>query len=420
MTQQWFYSKHGQQQGPVSSEQLKQLAASGQLQPTDLVWKDGMGQWVEARKVKGLFPAQAMSSPQEPQNVPQPEATPPQWFFSNAGQRQGPVSAEHLKQLAAAGQLLPSDLVWKEGMTQWVEARTIKGVIPEQAMRPPQLPSLIPPTPNIPPSATAAVAAGQPYTSTKAPVPPAPRTSIARQIGRGVGIGVGSMVVVVAVIALCIIASRSHNQQSPSSSTSSNPSPNAAGTVITANDNPSAPPASRLSAETSPSHSTHSNRLNGDVLDAINETLQGNDGTPPEAIQGDAFIAVPQGAKRLPEAVIDESFFPTSPWGHVELAGGRLGDVWVWSANHVRLQQPNSITSTLLARWGFSRGRKTDMLPFLKNLEPSEYRWRARDGHIWISGEFIVPSLTDNDVGWRPVLKFGTRRVIAGITTSVR
>ena len=305
-----------------------------------------------------------------------------QWFYSKHGQQQGPVSSEQLKQLAASGQLQPSDLVWKDGIGQWAEARRINGLFPEQAMRPPQLPSLIPPTPNIPPSATAAVVAGQPFTSTKSTVAPAPRRSIARQIGRGVGIGVGSMVVlVVVVIVLCTIDARSH-KQSLSSPTFSNPSPNATGTVVTANDNLVARSASRLSTEASQSHTTHSNRINGDVFDAINETLQGTDGTPPQAIQGDAFIAVPQGAKRLPEAVIDESFFPTSPWKHAQLSVGRSGGVWVWSANHVRLQQPNSLTGTVLAICGFYRGRKTDMRPLLKNLEPAEHHWRARDGHI--------------------------------------
>ena len=67
---QWYYSESGQQAGPVSSEQLKQLATSGQLQASDLVWKDGMGQWVEARKIKGLFPQQAVRPPQLPPTVP--------------------------------------------------------------------------------------------------------------------------------------------------------------------------------------------------------------------------------------------------------------------------------------------------------------------------------------------------------------
>ncbi len=68
MAEQWYYSKNNQQQGPVSPEQLKQLAASGQLQPSDLVWKEGMGQWVEARKLKGLFPTE--TTPPMPPPVP--------------------------------------------------------------------------------------------------------------------------------------------------------------------------------------------------------------------------------------------------------------------------------------------------------------------------------------------------------------
>ena len=144
MPTEWFYSKSGQQLGPIPSEQLKQLATSGQLQPSDLVWKDGMGQWVEARKIKGLFPAQPMSSPQGPPNSPQPEATPPQWFFSNAGQQRGPVSAEQLKQLAGEGRLLPGDLVWKDGMAQWAEAKNIEWLFPSPT-RITQLPPLLPP-----------------------------------------------------------------------------------------------------------------------------------------------------------------------------------------------------------------------------------------------------------------------------------
>ena len=67
MSQQWYFSKGGQQHDPVSPEQLKQLAASGQLQPTDLVWKEGMSQRFEARKVKGLFPIQTAVTPPSPQ-----------------------------------------------------------------------------------------------------------------------------------------------------------------------------------------------------------------------------------------------------------------------------------------------------------------------------------------------------------------
>jgi tetratricopeptide (TPR) repeat protein len=41
--------------GPVSSSELKGMAASGQLRPDDLVWADGMPDWMPASKLKGLF-----------------------------------------------------------------------------------------------------------------------------------------------------------------------------------------------------------------------------------------------------------------------------------------------------------------------------------------------------------------------------
>jgi hypothetical protein len=64
MGDEYYYSQAGQRCGPVPGEQLKQLAASGQLQPTDLIWKEGMPGWIAAAKVKGLFPA-----PPEPNRV---------------------------------------------------------------------------------------------------------------------------------------------------------------------------------------------------------------------------------------------------------------------------------------------------------------------------------------------------------------
>lgn len=37
----WYYAQHGQRRGPVSSSDLKNLAQSGALAPTDLVWREG-------------------------------------------------------------------------------------------------------------------------------------------------------------------------------------------------------------------------------------------------------------------------------------------------------------------------------------------------------------------------------------------
>src|SRR4051812_11448361 len=65
MSEQWFYSRDGASNGPVSAHELKQLASSGQLAPTDFVWKEGMREWVPAEQLKGLFVAPA--SPELPQ-----------------------------------------------------------------------------------------------------------------------------------------------------------------------------------------------------------------------------------------------------------------------------------------------------------------------------------------------------------------
>ena len=53
----WRYSKNGQQHGPVTSSQLKELAAAGQIGANDLVWKDGMAEWTPASSIDGLFAA---------------------------------------------------------------------------------------------------------------------------------------------------------------------------------------------------------------------------------------------------------------------------------------------------------------------------------------------------------------------------
>jgi hypothetical protein len=52
---QWYYEVSGEQHGPISPSQLKQLATSGQLKPTDLVRHNGMQHWAPASNVIGLF-----------------------------------------------------------------------------------------------------------------------------------------------------------------------------------------------------------------------------------------------------------------------------------------------------------------------------------------------------------------------------
>lgn len=55
MSDKWFYAKGKQKHGPVSESELNGLAHSGQLAPTDMVWKEGMAEWKPATSIPGIF-----------------------------------------------------------------------------------------------------------------------------------------------------------------------------------------------------------------------------------------------------------------------------------------------------------------------------------------------------------------------------
>jgi uncharacterized RDD family membrane protein YckC len=56
MADQWYVGRNGQKAGPYSTEQLRRMAAAGQLVPSDLLWKQGLETWVPCSNVKGLLP----------------------------------------------------------------------------------------------------------------------------------------------------------------------------------------------------------------------------------------------------------------------------------------------------------------------------------------------------------------------------
>ncbi len=63
----WYFEKNGRSRGPVSWARLRQMAASGQIGPHDLVLREGGAEWAEASAVAGLFPAPA------PEPSPRPD-----------------------------------------------------------------------------------------------------------------------------------------------------------------------------------------------------------------------------------------------------------------------------------------------------------------------------------------------------------
>ena len=111
MSANWHYSKGGERHGPITEEQLRELAASGQLQASDLVWQQGMKEWAKAETVGGLFPTSA-PRPVVPKKPPPP---PP------------------LRQDASAGETAQTQA---SGITDWIKSDQAKQVTSHPAFKP--------------------------------------------------------------------------------------------------------------------------------------------------------------------------------------------------------------------------------------------------------------------------------------------
>ena len=52
----WYYSRGEEKIGPLTFNELKAMAVSGDLNPRlDLVWRQGMREWIMAGKTDNLF-----------------------------------------------------------------------------------------------------------------------------------------------------------------------------------------------------------------------------------------------------------------------------------------------------------------------------------------------------------------------------
>jgi len=66
----WYFSRDGQQSGPLTYADLKEKADEGLLKPrTDLAWKEGMTDWVQVGQIDGLFERREVVLP-----PPEPDA----------------------------------------------------------------------------------------------------------------------------------------------------------------------------------------------------------------------------------------------------------------------------------------------------------------------------------------------------------
>ena len=62
----WYFAAQGQQQGPISEEELRDLIAKGVVTPETLLWSDGMSGWEKAGRIPGLIADVPSISPARP------------------------------------------------------------------------------------------------------------------------------------------------------------------------------------------------------------------------------------------------------------------------------------------------------------------------------------------------------------------
>ena len=144
MSAKYFIQKDGQTAGPLSASDLKNLAQSGRLLPTDLVWKEGSERKVRGNQVKGLSfknPEVVPSSSTQndgpspvKDNVPLVENEPNNssdqcaFHYEMDGESQGAVSFSELQGLVQQGVITRETQVWHDGLDDWTPAADIHGL----------------------------------------------------------------------------------------------------------------------------------------------------------------------------------------------------------------------------------------------------------------------------------------------------
>jgi len=117
----------GRVQGPFDEERLRSLIKRGQLAQFHEVSTDGVT-WKKAGDViSHLF----MTGPDpDPDPGPDPDPDDDQWYYGLGDKQLGPETFTHLVELVRSGTLTDEDLVWKEGMPDWVNVSEVPDLRP--------------------------------------------------------------------------------------------------------------------------------------------------------------------------------------------------------------------------------------------------------------------------------------------------
>jgi hypothetical protein len=150
VTEKFFIRSKGRVEGPFSADKLRELAGRGRFARHYEVSPDGKT-WSSAGSYPGLFPVPTQRKIRSSTTLPPVErgttviqkipemggevastyaSTSPlasaspetQWHYAHHDESRGPVPFSELERLALVGELGPEDLIWTDGMPDWLPA----------------------------------------------------------------------------------------------------------------------------------------------------------------------------------------------------------------------------------------------------------------------------------------------------------
>jgi len=105
MPTQWHIARDGTEIGKATSDELRSMARTGALLPSDQVWRDGMSEWRPAKSLSGLFSS-------EPPPPPPSSASSPMLVDEISIDTRPPAKPAGSKQLAKPTTTLSPTVCW--------------------------------------------------------------------------------------------------------------------------------------------------------------------------------------------------------------------------------------------------------------------------------------------------------------------
>lgn len=150
MSERYFIRIRGEVQGPFDDDRLQTLARRGRFSRSHEVSIDGGSTWSRATEFPELFPlppapkirvsgaaeihrnvSSSVDAHADDGHLVEPDGADSEipWFYARDELQSGPFPFSEIKRLAEQGALYPDDLVWCNGMPEWIEAASVPGLL---------------------------------------------------------------------------------------------------------------------------------------------------------------------------------------------------------------------------------------------------------------------------------------------------